>query len=957
MLPTLLTCWDGVNRDSGHPAAVTGDTEVMKVLSDRALTKRSRRQREKPATLRFAAQAIAGRSFLISAAPNRVTAARVGTRLLLLMLGLALSGNGFLQAQEGKPKVDAALRAATSGKSTNGEAPATLRSDLFGDPLPQGALVRMGSVRFARGDSIYERPVFAPDLKTFATVSNYSPYGGGRVVCLWDAASGKELWHIEDPEVEYFRVFFLNSANLVGTIGSLRNPVPWRKNGFVVRYWDAVDGKRAPDQLQPFDDPLAAWSGVSSLSSDENWLATAWQQPLVVTVRDRNTNKQLAQWKGNGDRVSCLAFAPDGMTLGICERNAIYFWQWKSDRQATRIGGLPEDAQSLRFSPDGRLAAASIYTEGLRVWETKGWSEVMRINGVSYDFRFLRDSHSLVALETGVIWDVDSGKKKGQFEDGAHIRALEFSKDGRSATGYALGRVRHWDVDTGRDRSTPELTVPRLMFHQIGFLPGGKRLVSASPDGAVRVWDATTGKELLVLAPADTWDNRRTFLRAAPDGTVVLARGDRLSFFKGDHKLEEHKLQEVPEEGLTSLNLSPDGKILILATGGTAKHRVEIWSVGTRKMVASFIPPKGTGLEALGVSSDMRIAAAVDRTVSLLNPSGTAIQKLDERPTAPRRDMTIRGGDDEGVSYFHGIQALTFAPEGDVLASWGHPGGGLKLLDVFVGKPLRVLVSPPRDTGHYQLRNAVFSPNGQMLAAESESGVVEVWEVSSGLRRRGFLGHRSYQTTLAFSSDGARLATGNRDATILVWDIFGTFPLKPPRTAPPTEAELLALWERLLDKDAERACLAMGRLMQWPDAAGAFLKRRLLNHKSPGVAQLRAWIADLNNVQFAKRDEATQELEKYLPAAEPLLKESLAANPSPEARRRLQSLQSLLESKTLAAETIRDLRALEVLEYLGKTALGELPGDLAKGDYDSRVVNAARAADRRLKALALQANE
>ena len=494
------------------------------------------------------------------------------------------------------------------------------------------------------------------------------------------------------------------------------------------------------------------------------------------------------------------------------------------------------------------------------------------------------------------------------------------------------------------------------MFHQIGFLPGGDKVVSASPDGAVRVWDALTGRGLLELAPGTTWDNRRTFLRVAPDGTVAVARGDRLSFFKGDHKLEEFKLHEIPDEGLTSLNLSPDGKILLLATGGTVNHRVEIWNVGTRKMVTSFIPPKGMGLEALGVSSDMRIAAVVDHTVALLNPSGKVIQTLDKLPPAPRQDM-IRGGEDEGFSYFPGIQALTFAPEGDVLASWGHPGGGLKLLDVSAGKPLRVLVPPVKDRGHYQLRNAVFSPNGQMLAAESESGVVEVWETRSGARRRGFLGHRSYQTALAFSPDGARLATGNRDATILVWDIFGTFQAKPPRAALPTEVELLDLWDRLLDKDAERACLAMGRLMQGSDAAGAFLKRHLLNHKSPGIAQLRTWIADLDNVQFAKRDVATQELEKYLPAVESLLKEHLAANPSPEARRRLQSLQSLLESKTLAAETIRDLRALEVLEYLGQAALGELPGDLAKGDYDSRIVNAARAADSRLKALALQANE
>ena len=216
-------------------------------------------------------------------------------------------------------------------------------------------------MRFARGDSTYEYPVLAPDLKTFATVSNYTPYGQGRVVCLWNAATGKELWHIDDPDVEYFRVFFLKSDNLVGTIGCPRKPVPGQKNGYVVRYWDAATGKKAPAQLQTPDDPLATWSGVSALSPDEKWLATVWQQPQVVGVRDQKTGKLLAEWKGDGEHVGCLAFAPDGKTLAICDRKAIYFWDWKSDRKASRVGDLPEDVQRLRFSPDGRLAAATIY--------------------------------------------------------------------------------------------------------------------------------------------------------------------------------------------------------------------------------------------------------------------------------------------------------------------------------------------------------------------------------------------------------------------------------------------------------------------------------------------------------------------------------------------------------------------------------------------------------------------
>jgi hypothetical protein len=255
---------------------------------------------------------------------------------------------------------------------------------------------------------------------------------------------------------------------------------------------------------------------------------------------------------------------------------------------------------------------------------------------------------------------------------------------------------------------------------------------------------------------------------------------------------------------------------------------------------------------------------------------------------------------------------------------------------------------PPSSGNHYELHNAVFSPDGQMIAAESESGVVDVWETSSGQRRRRFLGHRSYQTTLAFSPDGARLATGNRDTTILIWDVFGVATANPKDAAPLTEEELKTLWTQLQDKDAERACLAMGRLMRCPDVSGPYLKRQLLGRKGPDVAKLKAWVADLDDDHFDKRETASTELAKRLPMAEPLLKERLAGKPSLEASRRIEDLLSRVGSEPLPPETIRDLRALEVLEHIVPVAVGDLARELRSEEYDPLVRAAAQAARKRL---------
>jgi hypothetical protein len=254
------------------------------------------------------------------------------------------------------------------------------------------------------------------------------------------------------------------------------------------------------------------------------------------------------------------------------------------------------------------------------------------------------------------------------------------------------------------------------------------------------------------------------------------------------------------------------------------------------------------------------------------------------------------------------------------------------------------------DEGHYQLRNAVFSPCGRMLAAERRDGVVDVWETSSGQRRRRFLGHRSYQTAVAFSPDGARLATGNRDATILVWDVFGRWTGGP--AARPTAAQLAALWEQMKDGDAERACLAMGRLMSWPELGVPLLKQSLLGRKRPEAAQIRRWIVDLDSDDFQTREQASRELLKRLAWAEPALRATLAEKPSLEVRKRIDRLLRQSELKVPSAETLRGLRALEVLEHAGTKEARDAVRALTEGDHDPWLTAAAKAAWKRLAARA-----
>src|SRR5262249_24416177 len=164
----------------------------------------------------------------------------------LVIAGLSLlAAVAVMHGQPGVPTPPAA-----GGPGEEQASPAKgPRTDLFGDPLPPGALVRMGTVRYARGDSTDGYPVLAPDHKTFATVSQHTPYREGRVVCLWDAATGKELRHLDDPDFMHFSAFFLKTENLLGTLGVSRKPVQGETYAYAMHFWDPATGKKVPGHI------------------------------------------------------------------------------------------------------------------------------------------------------------------------------------------------------------------------------------------------------------------------------------------------------------------------------------------------------------------------------------------------------------------------------------------------------------------------------------------------------------------------------------------------------------------------------------------------------------------------------------------------------------------------------------------------------------------------------------
>ena len=270
--------------------------------------------------------------------------------------------------------------------------------------------------------------------------------------------------------------------------------------------------------------PVSFWPGTVAISPDRKQVATGGIDPMksafaarmpdggvdicdlsrgLATVKPRTIAKGLSLWR--------LAFSPDSKTLALSGLdNRLKLWDVNDQRIKANFDG--ERITALAFAPDGNVlaggtSAGKTEQPAVRFWNSKNGkilASVEHKHGVTC--LAYSPKGSLLAAGGGnfkyaehaaelKVWDTQTRKLRVALEGHkSAIEAVAFSPDGKKLASAAwagdnfsyASEIKLWDIETGKVIVTFKGHTSSITA--LAFAANGSEVYSASKDGTIRRW-------------------------------------------------------------------------------------------------------------------------------------------------------------------------------------------------------------------------------------------------------------------------------------------------------------------------------------------------------------------------------------------------------------------------------------------------------------------------------------
>jgi WD40 repeat protein len=614
------------------------------------------------------------------------------------------------------------------------------------EPLHDGAVT---ALVFAPGDVLFSgsaKPVIGEWL------------GNGAVLAT-SLADGKS------------RVALLATMNPVSSIAisaNGRRVLRGMRSG-VLEVWNLDPGKSVMNlesrELAGHKGPVVALA----ITADSN-AAYSGGEDRTVRLWNLEAGEQRRVYDGHTDIVTAmLADSTAVMSGAIDETVAIWDSETTEDFKAIDTGDITIDA--IAFSADGGRAVTGSAEGTIDLWDARTHTHTTLSTKASSVAGVAVSADGSLAVSgmfsgAAFVWDVAARRRSAALLAQAAINSVSLSPDASTvATASEDKTIRLWNATTGAALAV-------LAGHGDGVLnavfhPDGRELVSTSRDGTARVWDVPTGRELRQIKLPDGAGAGLAFV---PDGKTVLIAGAKGSIQVCAYDAGQPVRSLTGHSGLVwTLAASPDGR---LALSGSLDHTVRIWDLTTgacRRIGEGHSQPVG-GV-AFAPDGDFGISAAMDGTIRLWQLDGDGSKAI-------------------GVNR-EGLRCLAVSARHHTLVTGGDDAVTI-VLDLSTLKPVARL-----QEGHAaEVYSVAFSADGSSIVSGSKDRTGRVWDVATGVQTGYFFDGSESVTGAAFvpGTDLVLTASGDRFKEIEDRKAFGAVGGKRMDTE--NGRGLVLLWNR-----------------------------------------------------------------------------------------------------------------------------------------------------------------
>jgi serine/threonine protein kinase/WD40 repeat protein len=393
-------------------------------------------------------------------------------------------------------------------------------------------------------------------------------YRGGTV---WNVETGEEIAML--PQVESFHILSDGRTALIETANSLQ-------------LWD----------VNPVYPELNRIEGLAAL--------VAYSPDAAIDSRLRNVDAFVPAVVYSPDgRMALSGVGVIDCTTGAAgDNNHLVLWDIATGAILREMTGHEATILSIAFSPDGHHAVSGSADGVAILWDVTTGAELRRFTRqmdrvAPVSIAFSSDGQTVVVGYTilcdtidgeVIVWDINTGEIRQQIPTPLPVSTywIRLSSDGQLAAFISSVIVSVVDVKSGEELIQLQNTSP---ITDTVFAPDGETLYSIGENGQIVEWDITTGSQVrtldisvpapvfpsIVVSPDDRYMAIATYAMIMPGCQVLYVSDEEfvlLDLASGQPVLRWH----LPACGLQTIDFSPDAqKLMIGADGNVHIYAVE----------------------------------------------------------------------------------------------------------------------------------------------------------------------------------------------------------------------------------------------------------------------------------------------------------------------------------------------------------------------------------------------